>query len=132
MKIKGIITELMVRNVGESVNFYEQVLGFRLIASDKEYDEIYWALMQRNDFLLSFKDAQRQKAEASFMQERKIGGTVSLCFRLDEPLRPFYDRIVRHCQTLNHPHITPCGANEFSMRDPSGYILTFEQFDEPA
>ena len=126
MKINATILELMVKSVEETVTFYQEMLGFQLIASDEEDGKTYWALLQLGDFKLSFKNEEKHKVEAPFLKDETIGGSVVLCFQVDD-INATYDIIKAKCDTLNHPHITPCGAIDFSMRDINGYVLTFEQ-----
>ncbi|MEL7121565.1 MAG: VOC family protein [Bacteroidota bacterium] len=126
MKINTTILELMVNSVEETVAFYQDMLDFQLIASDEEEGKIYWAMMQLGEFKLSFKNEDKHKAEAPFLKDETIGGSVVLCFHVDD-INTTYDLIKAKCDTLDHPHITPCGAIDFSMRDINGYVLTFEQ-----
>lgn len=129
MKINGIVLELMVRDVEETVEFYKNVLGFDLLASEQEDEALYWAKMALETFLISFKEERRLRNEVGFLSGQSIGSSAAICFQVDD-LRGFYDEVEQGCKLLDHPHLTPCGATQFSMKDNNGYILTFEKFGQ--
>jgi uncharacterized glyoxalase superfamily protein PhnB len=126
MEIKGTVVELMVGSVAETARFYQDMLGFHLAHSDQENGKMYWAELHLGTFRLSIKEEHKHKLEAPFLQHYSIGGSVILCFQVED-IQAAYAKIEAKCQTLNHPHLTPCGAVDFSMKDINGYILTFEQ-----
>ena len=126
MQIHQSIVELTVQDVGRSLYFYQGILGFEKIMEDQEQDRIYWVLLGLNGFQLSLKEEEKQRQEAPFLQGQPRGGSMLLCFQVND-IQATYAHILQHCQTLNHPHLTPCGATDFSMRDLDGYVLTFQQ-----
>lgn len=126
MQIKDTIVELMTEDVQATVDFYQNLLDFQMVASDIEDGKMYWAELQLGTFRLSLKEEKKHKAEAPFLANTPIGGSVVLCFQVND-IHECYTRLAAKCQTLNHPHITPCGAIDFSMKDINGYVLTFEQ-----
>ena len=127
MEYKGFVLELMVKNVSESVDFYTDILGFELVADEKENGMTYWAQLRLSDFILSLKEEDRIKKEVEFMKDRKAGGGAIICIQLRE-IEEFYTQLEEKCRVLNHPHLTPCGATEFSMQDNNGYVITFEKY----
>lgn len=126
MQIKSITLELMVYNVDNTVSFYQQVLGFQLIAMEDDENLPYWCLMQKGSFLLSLKRADRLKSEMEYFSEMDIGSSTALVFQVDD-LEAYYEEVQKACQLLNHPHLTPCGNTQFSMKDNNGYVITFER-----
>lgn len=126
MQIKGAIVELMVQNVDQSIHFYQEVLGFSLVASDQENAVIYWAELELGHFRLALKDEAKQRKEAVFFRHTPIGASASLCFIVDD-INIAYAKVKQQFQTLNYPHLTPCGIREFSMKDLDGYVITIEQ-----
>ena len=130
MQINGIILELMVHDVSTTIDFYQQALGFELVASEKDQsDKLYWAQMKFQDFLISFKDEHRVKAESTFMQTRSVGGGIAICILVNE-INDLHSSFVQKFDTLDYPHLTPCGATQFSLQDNNGYVITFERFHE--
>lgn len=128
MQIYQSIVELTVQNVGKSLAFYQKILGFEKLAEDRVGDQIYWALLGLNNFRLSLKDEAKQKKESPFLVDQPRTGGMLLCFHVDD-INATYAQVLAQCETLNHPHLTPCGATDFSMKDLDGYILTFQELD---
>jgi len=128
MKVSEILLELMVTDVDASVQFYRQVLGFTVVASEQnEAGATYWAKMQLQHFIISFKEEQRLKNEEESFQGLPVGGSMAICFQVED-LEAYHGQVQHQCRLLNHPHLTPCGATQFSMRDNSGYIIIIERF----
>lgn len=126
MNAKFHAIELMVNEVKPSIDFYQQVLAFDLIEAERDQnDEIYWALMGKDGFLISFKQAKRLQDEVAFFKNRPIGGSICMVFQV-ENLTEIYQQVENACEIINHPHLTPCGTHEFSLLDNNGYIMTFE------
>ncbi|HAA15790.1 MAG TPA: hypothetical protein DCE41_30405 [Cytophagales bacterium] len=126
MNFSMITLELMTDSVDDSVQFYEQVLGFDPMASEvDEAGKKYWALVTKGSFRLSFKRTDRIKAEVDYLQNLEVGSSSCLCFQV-ENLTEVYAQVQAECKLLDHPHLTPCGTTQFSMQDNNGYILTFE------
>lgn len=126
MKVKKIVQEYIVRDVDQSVQFYETVLGFTLVVSEKEGEHMYWAKLANGNYEMSFKKKERVDREVEFMREVPIGGTCTMVLEVDN-LVETYNEVQQQCEMLNHPHLTPCGASEFSLKDPDGYFITVEQ-----
>lgn len=126
MKVKNSNVELTVKNLETSINFYQNMVGFKLVASDEEDGKIYWALLDFDGFSLSLKEDHKQRLESPFLEGRSIGGTMLLCFEVED-IQVAYAAIKSKFETLNRPHLTPCGATDFSMQDPDGYIITFQE-----
>jgi len=126
MHISLITLELMTDSVDDSVFFYEKVLGFEMVASEvDEEGKKYWALTTNGPFRLSFKRTDRIKQEVDFFENTQVGGSSCLCLQVDD-LQQVYAEVEAGCKLLDHPHLTPCGTTQFSMRDNNGYVLTFE------
>ena len=127
MKVNQIALELMVRDVAETVEFYKSALGFELLMSEEEEGKMYWAKLGMKEFYVSFKEEQRLKREVDFMKDQFIGGSIAICLQVED-LTGFHNKVSEACDLLDHPHLTPCGATQFSMKDNNGYIVTVEKF----
>lgn len=128
--IDSVTIELMTADMEGSVHFYRDLLNFDLIASENSEDgQMEWVLLQQNNVLLSLKADQKLRKELPFLKDVSIGGSAFLCFKVKD-LTAVYERISHYCDTINHPHLTPCGKVNFSMLDINGYLLTFESDEE--
>ncbi|MEM7549901.1 MAG: VOC family protein [Bacteroidota bacterium] len=128
MKATEIVLELMVKDVQETIQFYSEILEFELEAKEEDNGKLYWAKLSNHGFSISLKEEGRLKSEEEFMKEYKVGGSFSLCFQVDD-LEHQYERVKVKCELFNHPHLTPCGATQFSMKDNNGYVINFERFN---
>ena len=127
MVVNEVILELMVKDVSKTVKFYTEMLGFTLLASEEDdQNQTYWAKVRFRDFLMSFKEEKRLRSESQFMAERQVGGSISICVVVDE-IEPVHAELENQFKMLDYPHLTPCGATQFSLMDVNGYILTFEK-----
>ena len=125
MKINNIVVEYVVEDVEATIAFYQQLLNFKLEVFEKENDHMYWAKLVKENFQISFKDAKKINGEYSFIKNVPIGGSITLVLQVDD-IHETYAIIQQKCELLNHPHLTACGATEFSVKDPNGYFITFE------
>ncbi len=126
MEVNSIVLEYVVNNLEESIEFYKDILGFELLMWEKEEEEMYWAKLKKGSFELSLKQRARINEELPFMKEVVTGGTITMVLQVDNVLEA-YEKVSQQCQLLNYPHLTPCGATDFSMKDPNGYFITIEQ-----
>lgn len=128
MQIRQSIVELTVQDVEKSIDFYQHLLGFEKVAEDRHGGTTYWALLHLNGFQMSLKETAKQQQESPFLRDQATGGSMLLCFHVED-INATYAQVVAHFKTLNHPHLTPCGATDFSMKDLDGYVLTFQELE---
>ncbi|MEO1652164.1 MAG: VOC family protein [Bacteroidota bacterium] len=126
MQIKEITLELMVKDVNESVAFYEKFFEFELSLWEPEEGNLEWAKMQKGDFSLSFKLAQKVRKEVSIFSDKETGGTLALCLQV-EGSKELYERLKDRVEVVNPPHLSACGLNEFSILDNNGYLITIDE-----
>lgn len=126
MQIKEITLELVVKDVNESVAFYEKLLEFDLLATEPKEGTFEWAKMKRGDFLLSFKQSQKIRKEVRIFSDKEIGGTLAICIQVAGS-EALYQRISDKVEVVNPPHLSSCGLNEFSILDNNGYLITIDE-----
>jgi len=119
MTNKGIVLELMVNNMDETIQFYEEILGFQTLIKEERKGLLEWAKLELQGFQVSFKPEAKMKEEVAFMKNKEIGGTLSVCIGVDD-LTAYYEITEEKFRVLNYPHLTPCGSTQFSMLDPNG------------
>jgi len=82
--MNDIILELMSNDLEATVNFYTKVLHFKLLEQEEKDGRRVWALLELQNFKISLKDERTAKEEVPYFQNRSIGGTISLCFQVDD------------------------------------------------
>jgi len=121
MVIKTLIPSLLVDSIDYTVNYYTEILGFKL-----ERKNPYWAHLsyEAAHLYLTLRDSV-----LSFLPEMKdktLGGTFTLYLSIDG-IDGFYNR-VKDLVCVSMPlHTTDYGTKEFQVRDINGYILDFGQ-----
>ena len=130
-----ITANLMVGNVNETLDFYEKVLGFGLVMGVPENSEqivttragdtpLGFAIIKRDDVELMLQSQKSLGAELPEFPTRPVGGAITLYIQAANA-RELYDRIKGQVTVLKDLHPTFYGAEEFCIRDGSGYVLTF-------
>jgi len=130
-----ITTNLMVGNVNEALDFYEQVLGFRLVLGVPEGTQqivttrdggtpLGFAILKRDEVELMLQSQQSLAAELAEFKKRPVGGALTLYLQVANA-RELYERIKDRVTIVKDLHTTFYGAAEFYIRDRNGYVLTF-------
>ena len=124
--LKKLTPNLMVEDVNETVQFYQEVLDFELVMTVPENGQFDWAMMKRRDVALMFQARASLTKEIPALEGIKIGG--SLTFYIDmEGLNEFYARIKSKVRIVQDLHSTFYGTQEFSIQDCNGFILAFAE-----
>lgn len=130
-----ITTNLMVGDVNEALAFYEGVLGFRLVMGVPEGSQqivttrdnntpLGFAILKRDEVELMLQSQKSLCGELPEFQKRPVGGAITLYIQVASA-RELYEKIKDRVTILRDLHTTSYGAEEFYIRDGSGYVLTF-------
>jgi len=130
-----ITTNLMVVDVNETLDFYEKVLGFRLVMGVPEGSQqivttrdqdtaLGFAILKRDEVELMLESQKSLCGELPEFQKRPVGGAITLYIQVASA-RELYEKIKDRVAILKDLHTTFYGAEEFYIRDGSGYVLTF-------
>lgn len=126
MKLINITPNLMVEDVNKTVQFYEDVLGFKCGQTVPESGQYEWASVKSGDVEIMFQARSSLSEVFPAFQELPTGGTLTLFTRL-EGIQELYDRARHQVELTQELNVTFYGMHEFSIRDPNGYILTFAE-----
>ena len=132
MAIQSLSPNLGVKNVDQTVQFYQDLLGFELITSvpaKAEKKPLDWALVQSGPVTLMFQQEQNLKTEYKNLDEHAVGGAFTLYFTITD-FNAVYEKARTMSTILIEPHKTFYGAMEFALQDPNGYTLTLSESDE--
>jgi len=128
----GRITQLqsvavVVRDRAKAIEWYRDVLGFRVLEEDPETGFVQLSL-GRGSTALSLVVPRREWGEPLYSETlRRTGGSTGILFRTDN-VRALQLRLrrakARVARTVSHE---PCGWNVLQFRDPDGNeFLAFE------
>lgn len=121
MAIKSLIPSLLVDSINDTVNYYTEILGFKLERKNPSWAHLSW---EAAHLYLTLKDNVIDFLPE--MKERSLGGTFTLYISVDE-IDAYYNR-VKGLVCVSMPlHTTEYGTKEFQIKDINGYILDFGQ-----
>ena len=137
MKIGKLTPNFEVSNIKETVSFYSEHFGFKLVmavpesqngieqilASEKTY---VYAMMQKDSVELMFQRSDTFKNDVVFSKDLSMGATVS--FYMDiEGIKKFYGTLKGKNLRITELKTTWYGMQEFYVKDLNGYILGFAE-----
>ncbi|KAF1297212.1 hypothetical protein BAU15_06595 [Enterococcus sp. JM4C] len=123
----SITTNLMVENVTESQQFYEEILGFTTVASvPNQSDGLQFAILAKDDLMLMVQERENFISEYPALATEKVQPSISLYIKVDN-LEEIYAKLQENHRINTEMHTTFYGAKEFAILDNSGYVLTFTE-----
>ena len=125
-KLIKLTPNLMVEDVGQSIAFYRDVLGFTLEQTVPEAAPFVWASMKAGDVEVMFQSRASLAEDLPDLADRPIGGSLTLYIQLTGIVE-LYERVRGRAAIIQEMHDTFYGAREFAIRDHNGYILGFAE-----
>jgi uncharacterized glyoxalase superfamily protein PhnB len=128
-KLNSVSTNLLVKDVKKSVEFYRDKLGFKLYKTFPNAEEITLAVLQFNSLYIMLQDEEIFKEEKPVYVGGEIPASFSLYLEVDDAnaiyqkLKSEEVEIVQDYQPLFY------GRKEFSIKDLDGHIITFSEID---
>ena len=128
---------LMVKDVKETVEFYQNNLGFKLIMAVPETQDgilseipkdknVVYALVKNGNVEIMFQTEKSFKEAVPALANALVGASCTLYIEL-ENLENLYARIKDRVEVVKELFTTWYGMKEFYIRDNNGYILTFAE-----
>lgn len=124
MKIESFTPNLKVENIKNTIEFYEEILGFHVVAVLPEKEPI-WALLRNGNSTIMFQQSKSFDTEG-FHTEQVMGGSFFFYIKISK-LDAFYQNIKDKVKIRKHPHVTSYKMKEFAIEDCNGYILMFAE-----
>lgn len=121
---KTITTNIMVANVKETINFYEEKLGFQKVVSVPEEGEVLnFAILNKDKISVMLQEQKNLLEEYSTLQKEAIVPTFTLFITVDDVAK-MYDELKNKVKIAKELHKTFYGKDEFAVFDNNGNILT--------
>lgn len=125
-QLQKLTPNIMVEDVNRTVQFYQEVLGFELLASVPEEGQFDWAQVQRGGVQLMFESRSSLGGDIPYLKETPIGATLSLYIEMSG-VDDLYTQLKERVTVAQDLHTTSYGAKVFVMLDCNGYILAFAE-----
>jgi len=121
-----VIPNLVVSDVGRSMAFYRDVLGFTVTQTVPEKAPFVFAWMQRGPVVIFLNDQAVAKKDMPAVGTRPLGGSLTIYISV-KGIDALHASIATRA-TVTMPLTTmPYGMREFAVKDPDGYILQFAE-----
>lgn len=137
MKLQKLTPNMVVNDVRKTVEFYVEVLGFKLnmavpknsetIENKLKDGETYsYAMISRDEVSIMFVRKGVFEEDGLLLNDSSIGGSVS--FYIDvEDVNEIYSSVKDRAEVVIELRTAWYGMKEFYMRDCNGYILGFAE-----
>lgn len=121
MQITEITTELMVDDMQKSLDFYTDLLGFKIVTAVPE-ENPFFAIIKNRTVEIMFYERKAFVEEIPDFDKQKLGGTIALYIGIKN-LKEEYERVKNQVEIIQNLHKTDYGTEEFSFYDCNGYVL---------
>ncbi|MBN1176977.1 MAG: VOC family protein [Dehalococcoidales bacterium] len=119
---------LAVRDMKATLEFYTKALGFKAGMTFPTLDDPEYADISKDGMVLMFlptKNAGIEDGEA-------LGRGVNLYLQIDGDIDAYYGELKkRGVKIIADIKDEPYGIRDFTVADPDGYLLTFNQVPQP-
>ncbi len=119
-----ITTNIMVKNVKETIKFYEEKLGFKKILSVPEQGEILnFAILNKDKISIMLQEQENLISEYPTLKTNEIVPTFTLFITVNDVLA-IYNELKDKVEIAKELHKTFYGKDEFAIFDNNGNVLT--------
>jgi uncharacterized glyoxalase superfamily protein PhnB len=126
MEFKDLMPNLMVKDVGKTIDFYKNVLGFNVLQTVPEKEPFVFAIVNANNVIISFQEEKSIKEEYTQINKFIQGGGFTLYIHVTDASE-LYEKVKGKATIAKEMHKTFYGSTDFAIEDCNGYILTFSQ-----
>ncbi len=125
-KLKSVTPNLMVESVNETIEYYKESLGFKILETVPSEGTFAFAMMQLGGAMIMFQEKLSMKEEYPELSGQKPGGGLTLFIEV-ENVDYIYEQLKEKANVIKTPHIADYGMKEFAIQDCNGHVLTFAQ-----
>ena len=115
----------MVDNIEKSIDWYTKTLKFKKNITVPELNPVY-ASLSNGDVDIMLYNREEFSKEIPKFENIKLGGSFVLYITVED-IQTFYDSVKNKVSIIQKLHTTDYGSTEFSLEDPDGYVLMFNQ-----
>ncbi len=121
---QDVVVNIMVKNVKETIAFYEEMLGFKKVLSVPEEGEILnFAILSKDKISIMIQEQDNLLEEYPSLKTEEIIPTFTLFITVDN-VEALYNELKDKVKIAKELHKTFYGKDEFAIFDNNGNILT--------
>lgn len=114
----------MVDEMQPMLDFYLRQLGFSIATQVPDKGNPFFAIIARDQVRIMLYSREQFAEEIPQFATHARGGTIALYIAVDN-IEELYAQLKEKRPIIQPLHQTTYGTTEFSMTDPSGYVLMF-------
>lgn len=119
-----VTTNIMVKNVKETIAFYEEVLGFQKVLSvPEDGDVLNFAILVKDKISIMLQEQNNLMEEYPTLKTDDIKPTFTLFITVSD-VAALYEELKDKAKLAKELHKTFYGKDEFAAFDNNGNILT--------
>lgn len=123
---KKIITNLMVKNVNESAEFYNKYFGFETVVTVPDSGDFDFAILKADGVELMLQKVESLGEDVPYLSNTPIGGSFTLYIEVED-VEEIYNKIKGNVEILVDLKTTFYGMKEITVKDLNGYVLSFAE-----
>lgn len=142
----GLVPNLMTENVADTVRYYQDILGFKLLMAVEPVENsqpnfptkltknmfLIWANMSFENAEFMFQNRESLVEEVPVLKDAIIGASQTLYIRLEYDIDAHYENLKDKVNVVVEPTTKFYGMREWYLQDCNGYVLCFGQAIEGA
>ncbi|HEY7500851.1 MAG TPA: VOC family protein [Vicinamibacterales bacterium] len=125
-ELKSLTPNLIVSDVGRSLEFYRDVLGFTVGPTVPDAAPYVFAILESGPVRIFLNAPEPAVAEYPAFKSRPIGGTLTLFIDVGN-VRKVHAALKDKVKVVMPLERKWYGVTEFAFEDPDGYIITFAE-----
>jgi uncharacterized glyoxalase superfamily protein PhnB len=127
MKLTGLTPNLIVGDVGRSLEFYRDVLGFSVQMHVPDAPPFVFAGLERDGVTVFLNDAATVKADLPGVASIEVGKSGVGMFVAVDGVKDLWEDLRGRAPVAMPLKDQWYGMREFAITDPDGYLLTFAE-----
>lgn len=124
--IQGMCPYIQVFDMTLALQFYRDVVGFVVVQSSGEGDDVDWVLLQMGESWLMLNTVYEKDARPPKPDPARVTGHEDAAFFFSCPdIDLMYTYLISKNVKVESPFITGYGFKAINLKDPDGYGITF-------
>lgn len=124
--LKKLTPNIMVEYVNSTIQFYQDVLGFQVLAKVPEEGVLDWAMLKRDDVEIMVQSRLSLGSEIAPMLDKPISASLTLYITVED-VKGLREQLEGKVTIVQEMHTTFYNTNEFAIEDKDGYVWAFAE-----